>query len=399
MIVKAIKAIPQSWSALTWKQLCDVWSVKQRFGGNSDVVAAAALLALCRLKVVNHATADPVTGEDRYVLRSEDDGRRYVCTPRLLVYLANHCLPWLQYPYGDPGKEAVKDDNGKVIEESVDGHQGYVNPIGEWRDAMSVEEEVITVCNGRLMAESEWLAMSEKQRYEVIRSQWADSDDREIRRLLRDNWEHTNENQRKQVLHSPLFTHHFLLPQVAMNNLTWHQYRSLQGLAAQLFKEDLSDKQALELQAEFVAYCVVPEDVADSTSPAVRSTQADPFRPSHRFIYRAERAEASVIFWRDYLRQDCAIPLFHICFQVYQTALHFYSQVFFDLFNGTGKSDPLHTALTGESGTLNAVMKYAGYANQQQVYDSNLPFVLDILNTMNKEAKEISKMNAKIKKK
>jgi hypothetical protein len=34
-------------------------------------------------------------------------------------------------------------------------------------------------------------------------------------------------------------------------------------------------------------------------------------------------------------------------------------------------------------------MKYAGYAEQQQVYDSNLPFVLDILNTMTKEAKQV----------
>jgi hypothetical protein len=42
-------------------------------------------------------------------------------------------------------------------------------------------------------------------------------------------------------------------------------------------------------------------------------------------------------------------------------------------------------------------MKYAGYAEQQQVYDSNLPFVLDILNTMTKEAKDIEEMNAKYK--
>ena len=39
--------------------------------------------------------------------------------------------------------------------------------------------------------------------------------------------------------------------------------------------------------------------------------------------------------------------------------------------------------------SLNTIMKYAGYAEQQQVYDSNLPFVLDILNTMTKEAKEL----------
>ena len=51
------------------------------------------------------------------------------------------------------------------------------------------------------------------------------------------------------------------------------------------------------------------------------------------------------------------------------------------------------------SGTLNAVMKYQGYSDPQQVYDANLPIILDTLNTMAKEAKEIEKMNSKIKKK
>ena len=59
----------------------------------------------------------------------------------------------------------------------------------------------------------------------------------------------------------------------------------------------------------------------------------------------------------------------------------------------------MRDALQDEVGTINTVMKYAGYSEQQQVYDSNLPFVLDILNTMAKEAKEIEKMNARIKKK
>ena len=57
----------------------------------------------------------------------------------------------------------------------------------------------------------------------------------------------------------------------------------------------------------------------------------------------------------------------------------------------------MHDALQGEVGTVNTIMKYAGYAEQQQVYDSNLPFIFDILNTMTKEAKEIEEMNAKYK--
>ena len=62
-------------------------------------------------------------------------------------------------------------------------------------------------------------------------------------------------------------------------------------------------------------------------------------------------------------------------------------------------ADPLHTALTGEVGTINAVMKYQGYASPQEIYDTNLPIILGVLNNMTKEAKEIEKMNAKIKRK
>ena len=43
-------------------------------------------------------------------------------------------------------------------------------------------------------------------------------------------------------------------------------------------------------------------------------------------------------------------------------------------------------------------IKFRGKShNGEWVYGLNLPFVLDILNTMTKEAKEIEKMNSRIK--
>lgn len=91
--------------------------------------------------------------------------------------------------------------------------------------------------------------------------------------------------------------------------------------------------------------------------------------------------------------------LFSICFQAYQTAVLHYEKVYPLLFSGDGKSDALRTALTGEVDTLNAIMKYQGYSDQQQVYDANLPIILGVLSNMTKEAKEIEKMNSKIKRK
>ncbi len=368
-----IPPLPSSWSVLTWQQLCDCWTAKLRYGGNPDAARCAALLTLLapsphplparggsgyRIELVD---TDPNTGEQQYLFTPLHTGRGsgWVFTPRQLAHLAKQALPWFNFPYGDPGEPAVKDEKGKVTKEGRDPVHGYVNP--NWRDAMQLSEERVVVCNDRTMAGSEWDRMSEEER--------------------------------QQILHSSLFTLHFALPDLACTNLVWHQYRSLQGLTQQMFQDGITDDAALELQAQFLAYCLVPEQQAGNPT--------DRFARQHRFKYDADRAEQSVGFWRSLLAgaDAPAAPLYAICFQVYQTAMHYYEQVFPLLFSGGGKSDPLHDALTGEVDTINSVMKYQGYTDPQQVYDANLPIILSVLNTMTKEAKEIEKMNAKVKRK
>ena len=201
-----IPSLPKSWSALTWQQLIDCWQCKIRYGGNADVARASALLALCGLTPVGITECrnigittgcyDETTGEAVYTLRDEDGGL-WTVTPRELSQMARQALPWFDYPYGDPGKEAVRDENGKVIEEAVEPVRGYVNP--DWRDAMALPEEKMMV--GGLC---------------------------------------------------------FALPQVACNSLTWQQYRSLQAMAPGLFDEGATDEDIISRQAEFVAYMLVP---------------------------------------------------------------------------------------------------------------------------------------------
>lgn len=183
----------------------------------------------------------------------------------------------------------------------------------------------------------------------------------------------------------------FALPQAACNNLTWQQYRSLQAIAPQLFGEGLDDKQAVMLQSQFLAHILTPRSIAlfDTSGGSIR------LRPHYEYRYDAGLADSLAV---RFARRPMD-TLFHICFQAYQTAMGYYAGSYPLLFHDSGKTDPLRDALTGEVGTINTIMKYAGYADQQQVYDSNLPFVLDILNTMTKEAKEIEKMNSKIKRK
>ena len=329
----AMKALPDSWGGLSWQQLCGCWQEKMRYGGNADVARAAALLSLSGCSVCRRsAEVYNAAGEPVYLLR-DGDGTLWTVTPRELSQAAKACLPWFDYPYGDPGEPAVKDDKDVVVKEARDPVRGYVGPM---RDAMELPIQTLRAC----------------------------------RRT-------------------------FALPQVACNNLTWQQYRSLQAVAPMLFQDGISDGDALDLQAQFLAHCLVPRSLAllDTTGGSTR------IRPHYEYRYNADQADGLVPLWRRSLQDGRSQVLFHVCFQVYQTALSYYAAAYPLLFSDDGKKDTVRDALQGEVGTINTVMKYAGYAEQQQVYDSNLPFVLDILNTMAKEAQEIEKMNAKIKRK
>lgn len=369
-VLTALPAVPQTWSELSWPQLCGCWQAKMRYGGNADVARAAGLLAVITADqggyTVSRGDTDPRTGEQQYVLSTplpqQGGAGGWVFTARELAHLARETMPWFDWPYGDQGDKEERDEQGKVIRERREGHPGYVHPNQQdWRDAMVLTEETVEVAGVT-----------------------------------------------------------FALPQGACSNITWHQYRSLQAIAPQLWQDGLTDDQARSLHAQFLAYILVP-------APPTEDTAADRFHTRPTFRYDAERAEASVPFWEEQLSIEhgtlniehshaagsapsnnvqssmfnvqSPLVLFHICFQVWQTAVvNFYPSVFPLLFGG-GKSDPLHTALTGETDTINAVMKYQGYTSPEQVYNTELPIILGTLNTMSKEAKEIEKMNAKIKRK
>lgn len=349
--LKTVPPLPSSWSSLAWQELCRVWTVKVRYGGQPDIAICAALLDLCGLTVAGRDKADEHSGEEVYLL-TDKDGRQWRTTPRELAHAARQAIPWFDYPYGDPGQDEKKDDKGKVVQERREPHHGYVGPL---RDALMLQDETVSVSGNKVST-------------------------RRSRRWF------------KSLCGRTIV---FALPQVACNNLTWSQYRALQPIASQLWQDGITDEQALDLQAQFMAQILVPRSLA------LLDTSGDTIRlcPHYTFKYSSEQADSLVGYWKKKLSKgDMEITtLFHICHQVWQTALVYYSKAYPMLFEGGGKQGPMNDALQGEVGTVNTIMKYSGYSEQQQVYDSNLPFVLDILNTMTKEAKEIEAMNAKIK--
>lgn len=344
-----ISNIPKRWSELTWQQLCDMWAVKMRYGGNADVARAAALLMLCGLKSdvitgsrnndITKGCYDKNTGERLYQLIDKNVGQ-LMTTARELAYMAKEAMPWFDWPYGDPGEPAERDKKGRVIKERRDGVRGYVSPM---QDAMMLPKDKLKV-------------------------RWS--------------W------------HSiPCY---FKLPDPACMNITWQQYRTLQNIMPDLFREGVAAEEQLALQAKFLAHLLVPRSLAilDTSGGSVK------VRPHWVYEYNAERAvQLETWFQRQLTTLNSQLStLFHICFQMFQTALTYYAVEFPYLFS-SGKNGVHGSAVANEASTLSAVMKHQGFTSPQAVYDENVMIILSVLNSMAKDAEEIEKMNAKIKKK
>ena len=337
----AIPPLPKNWSELTWQQLCDMWAVKMRYASNADVARVVALLTLVsgRKFQVSSWGYNPVTGEQQYILETRNlkPGTYVVMTARELAYYAKQAIPWFDWPYGDQGDPAERNEKGKIIKERREGVKGYVS---EAQDMMMLPIGELTM--GRK----------------------------------------------------------FKLPDPACMNITWQQYRTLQNIIPDLFREGVSEEEQLSLQAKFLAHILTPRSFAlfDTSNGTFK------FRPHYVYVYEATRGQKLEAWWRRRLQNDIhhssfsmASVLFHICFQCFQTALSYYAITFPYLF--TSGKNVHRDALSGEVGTVNAVMMEAGYTEQQAVFDSNLPFILDILNNMAKKAEEIEKMNSEIKRK
>lgn len=180
----------------------------------------------------------------------------------------------------------------------------------------------------------------------------------------------------------------YKLPSALITDLTFEQYTNM---------EAQTDDAAI-----FLSYAIVPSRWAWTE----RVGESWRFRLHRTFEYNSKVAEEVEKRFRKAIDKTAKngndalfIQVLHkICLQHLQSCMRYYARQFPDLFRDSGKREK-REPLIATVGTMNAVMKYNGYTRQQEVFDSNAIFILEILNTMAKEAHEIEKMNAKIKKK
>ena len=110
--------------------------------------------------------------------------------------------------------------------------------------------------------------------------------------------------------------------------------------------------------------------------------------------YKSEDAEERTDFFLQHI--DDHPHLLDILIQHLQSCLGVYKTQFPDLFSGDGSGSDV-IPMVSEVNTINAIMKWQGYQEQQKVFDSNAIFIFSILNSMTKEAKAIEESNAKMK--
>lgn len=109
--------------------------------------------------------------------------------------------------------------------------------------------------------------------------------------------------------------------------------------------------------------------------------------------YSAEVAEQNTA----YISKHAPMWLYDVLQQNLQSCLRVYKEQFPDLFSGGGNDGSDKLPLISEMDSINAVMKWQGYKEQQNVYDTNAVLVFSILNSMTKEAKAIEEANRKMK--
>lgn len=199
-----------------------------------------------------------------------------------------------------------------------------------------------------------------------------------------------------------IFRRTFRLPSPMLANLTYQQYANAQKLTAEVAtlmerapkvkEEEEARRLARELmraRARVVAHLLQTPKLQ-----FVSGGDGEGLRLDIRRTWTYQPTEAERL--TPYIERHAPLWLFNIMQQHMQSCLAVYRQQFPELFSGGGEGST-RMPFISEADSVNAVMKWQGYHNQQTVYDSNAVFIFSILNSMTREAKAIEESNRKMK--
>lgn len=347
-----LPSIPDSWNALTWKQLCDVWHILLDMPQNaSDEMKALSLYQYFTgaqiAKVDESATPDG--SKDAYLLTIGGKSG-LVRVGELHAYLLGVHINDSQITYDVVGvMEWLPHPNTLTqlpIEHINIGHRKYRVPA-----------PMITSLTYQQYGNMQ----------KILHAYWDVAKD--IRQLYEQS-DGIMELMQGGLLHS------------SMVEDKKHEYENI-------LKRIVTQSEVLnKLQCQFLAHALVNRSFRISS---MKSGGTNLFF-GWSYDYSVELAEKNI----DNMRK-APIEVFYILQQYLQSCLEWYRQQMPDLFSESSKVD-IRNPLMSEIDTVNAIMKWKGaYGTQQEVYDTNAIFIFGDLKDMAKEAREIEKVNSRIK--
>ncbi len=196
----------------------------------------------------------------------------------------------------------------------------------------------------------------------------------------------------------------FRLPEPLIANITYQQYSNTiklinlvdkiaESMDLQHAKKDLKNfktkvNEVKTAMARVVSHLLVPR--------SLRLTREDGGRKrigiGWEWTYSPEVAEENV----QYIKRNAPEWIYPILCQHLMSCIQIYKREYPDMFSNDGGGED-KMPFIAEADTINAVMKWQSYTNQQDVYDTNAVFIFSILCSMSKEAKELERINSRTK--
>ena len=90
--------------------------------------------------------------------------------------------------------------------------------------------------------------------------------------------------------------------------------------------------------------------------------------------------------------------IFPVMEHFFQSVQEAYSRLYPDLYTSSGKGKKVTNPIVQEVSMVNSIMKEQGFTSYDAVYDSEAIRILEIMDSMCRKAKEIEKMNQRMKK-
>ena len=353
--------LPSSWAELSWQQLVDIWNIIEH---HADHTARG-------ITVYSYLTGVKIQYVDKYL--TPDLNPNALCITYNGTTSLVNAADFFIYLFGVP----VKSENKSQAEELQLPTSGVLSWLDEPHTLVQLPQEYYQLGRHKLKLPEPLFTSLTYQQYG------------NMQKILQAYW-----NIAKQLNSSQSVAQQH--PSSAASVSGAASPATVPAASAEGSQQPTANSQSTsqqremeKLRAQFMSHALC------SRTLRIIKRDADSMSISPKFVYTysVERAEKNIrLFYK------APNYLFNILQQYFSSCLEYYRKEMPELFSKSGQISS-KSPLLAEIDTVNAIMKWKGaYPTQQDVYDANAIFIFGDLKDMAKEAREIERANARIKK-